>query len=262
MLDVLLLACAFETFCETSIAGDGLDPKHFLTAPSLTDAACYWNCFRRELPVRIQNMSDIDQYNMVERGLRGGVCQVMHSMLKANLPIMGADYDSSKAFTHLIYIDANNLYGKAMSFPSHKEYRMERIWENGQCLDLNAVDARDEISDQGLEKRDNHWNEVNLDLLLAFILTLDEEGRRGYFLEVDIDYPPELHDLHNDYPLIAENKATNPSPYTRETMQRMGIKIPERLESRTVKLVMDFEKKRHYSAIIEIYYSTCVTVCD
>jgi hypothetical protein len=34
--------------------------------------------------------------------------------------------------------------------------------------------------------------------------SLPTDGKIGYALEVDLDYPEELHDLHNDYPLAPE----------------------------------------------------------
>ena len=52
---------------------------------------------------------------MVERGLRGGMCQVSRKEAKANNKYMGEDYDESKPSNYITYLDANNLYGHAMS---------------------------------------------------------------------------------------------------------------------------------------------------
>ena len=30
------------------------------------------------------------------------------------------------------------------------------------------------------------------------------KNKEGYFIECDLEYPKELHDLHNDYPLAPE----------------------------------------------------------
>jgi len=34
--------------------------------------------------------------------------------------------------------------------------------------------------------------------------------KKGWILEVDFEYPEELHDAHNGYPLVPENRATEP----------------------------------------------------
>ena len=42
-----------------------------------------------------------------------------------------------------------------------------------------------------------------------FITNYDENGNIGYFLEVDIDYPKELFNLHEDLPFLPESKKEN-----------------------------------------------------
>ena len=41
------------------------------------------------------------------------------------------------------------------------------------------------------------------------VMSIDEKGEIGYFLEVDLEYPDKLHELHNDYPLAPEKLAVS-----------------------------------------------------
>ena len=81
-------------------------------------------------------------------------------------------YDSSKESKDITYLDANNLYGRAMS--QYLPYRGFK-WLNQK-----------EISDFSLN-------------------SISKNSSIGYILEVDLKYPSELHDLHNEYPLAPEN---------------------------------------------------------
>ena len=54
---------------------------------------------------------------MFERGIRGGITQSVHRWAAANNPCMGFEYDPSHPTKYLQYLDANNLYGWAMSQP-------------------------------------------------------------------------------------------------------------------------------------------------
>ena len=136
--DVLLLADVFENFRDVCIENYKLDPAWYYTAPGLAWDACLKN------------------------GIRGGVSTVTKRYAEANNPYMKT-YDSNSSNKYLSYLDANNLYGLAMSqpLPTHgfKWMSEEELknWRNHSCI-----------------------------------------------LEVDLEYPKELHDLHNDYPLAPE----------------------------------------------------------
>ena len=41
------------------------------------------------------------------------------------------------------------------------------------------------------------------------VMSISEKNPIGYFLEVDLQYPDELHELHNDYPLVPEKLAVS-----------------------------------------------------
>ena len=54
-----------------------------------------------------------------------------------------------------------------------------------------------------------------------------KKSSAGYILEVDLEYPEELHKLHNDYPLAPEKLAIpyNMSDYCKKIPNKYGIKV-------------------------------------
>ena len=110
---------------------------------------------------------------MAEEGIRGGICQAIHRYAKANNKYMN-NYDKSIESSYLMYLDANNLYGWAMS----------------QKLPVNGFKWENDLS---------RFNE-------NFIKNYNENSDVGYFLEVDIEYPKQLWSSHKDLPFLPERK--------------------------------------------------------
>ena len=165
--DVLLMADVFENFRNICLKNYGLDPAHYFTAPGLA-----WDACLKITGVELELLSDPDMLLMFERCIRGGISMISNRYGKANNKYMKGGFDKNKPLKFIIYLDANNLYGKAMSkkLPTHgfkwlTEGEMENLYEN-QVLQV--------------------WNKTPC------------------ILEVDLEYPEELHDLHNDYPLCPE----------------------------------------------------------
>ena len=48
------------------------------------------------------------------------------------------------------------------------------------------------------------WIEETSQFHEDFIKNYNEEGDEGYFLDVDVEYPGKLHELHNDLPFLPE----------------------------------------------------------
>ena len=74
---------------------------------------------------------------------------------------------------------------------------------------------------------------------------LADDSEFGYMLEVDLFYPPELHDLHNDYPLAPEKIIVSDdmlSPYQIKMKDELGVKSNGKVK----KLVPNFYTKRNY----------------
>jgi len=70
-----------------------------------------WGC-----KVEIDPLTDQEMYEMIEKGLRGGMCQVSHKEAKTiNKYMMMDDYDENRPSNYINYLDAKNLYGLAMS---------------------------------------------------------------------------------------------------------------------------------------------------
>ena len=108
---------------------------------------------------------------MIEKGIRGGICYVIHRYAKANNKCM-IYYDENIEISYILYLDANNLYGWAMS----------------QKLPVNGFKWVKNVS------------KIDED----FIKSYDEDIDKGYILEVDVEYPNILHDLHRDLPFLPE----------------------------------------------------------
>jgi hypothetical protein len=160
--DVLLLADVMENFRKVCRTNYGLDPLWYYTAPGLA-----WDAVLKLTKVETELISDPDMYLLIERGIRGGISTIIKRHATANNKYM-ANYDPKKKSKYIIYEDANNLYGWAMSQPLPIK--------NFKWMDNNE-----------LEK----WTE------------------HSCILEVDLEYPDDLHDLHNDYPLAHERIMVN-----------------------------------------------------
>ena len=107
--DVILLANVFEAFREVCLKNYGLDPAHFYTAPGLAWKACL-----KKTKIRLELLLDPDMLLMFERGITGGITQSVHRWAKANNPCMNS-FNPNEKTSYLQYLDANNLYGWAMS---------------------------------------------------------------------------------------------------------------------------------------------------
>ena len=174
--DVLLLADVFENFRKTCLHHYKLDPAHYYTSPGLA-----WDACLKTTGQHLQLLHDYDMLMMFEQGIRGGITHISKRYAEANNKYM-KNYNPEKKSKFIQYLDANNLYGWAMSqnLPTHGFKWMKNI----------TVEKVDEI----LEKA-NH--------------SMSNLGRKGYIFEVDLEYPTHLWDSHNDYPLAPEKMIVN-----------------------------------------------------
>ena len=107
--DTSLLADVFENFRDKCIEIYELDPAHFLSTPGLAWQACL-----RKTGIKLELLTDNDMLLMFEKGIRGGMCQVSHHYTNTNNKYL-KNYDKNKESSYIEYLEANNLYGWAMS---------------------------------------------------------------------------------------------------------------------------------------------------
>ena len=216
--DVLLLADVFENFRIMCMNYYGLDPAHYYTLPNFA-----WDAMLKKTNVTLEQLTDLDMYEMVERGLRGGMCQVSHKHVKANNKYMD-NYVEDIISSYIAYLDANNLYGDAMSQPlpfSNFEWSDE-IQTAEDVLDYNENDIIDEF--EGLPVT------------------------HGFILEVDLEYPKELHDLHSDYPLAPENRCVSADMVSdfSKGIYKLYHSGKDVKDEKTKKLVLSVNDKKNY----------------
>ena len=147
-----------------------LDPAHFLSLPGLAWQACL-----KKTNIELELLTDYDMLLMVEEGIRGGICHSIHRYAKANNKYM-KNYNNNEESSYIQYLDANNLYGWAMS----------------KILSVNKF----------------KWTDNNI-INEEFIKNYNENDKKGYIFEVDIKYPKKLHDLHSYLPFLPERMEIN-----------------------------------------------------
>ena len=107
--DVVLLANMFKAFRDTCLRHYKLDPAHFYTSPGLAWRACL-----KRTGIKLELLTNPDMLPMFERGIRGGITQVVCKYALANNKYMGDKFNPNEHTTYLQYLDTNNLYGWAM----------------------------------------------------------------------------------------------------------------------------------------------------
>ena len=109
----------------------------------------------------------------------------------------------------IIYLDINNLYGWPMS--EYLPYEGFKLLKNVDGFDVNSISKKSPIR---------------------------------YILEVDLEYPDELHESHSDYPLAPEKLAVPYemlSDYCKIIADKYGIKIGD-----VEKLIPNLGNKTNY----------------
>ena len=147
----------FENFRQSCLENYELDPTHFVSLPGLAWQACL-----KKTNIELELVTDYDLLLMIEEGIRGGICHAVNRYAHGNNHYM-KDYDKTKESSYIQYLDANNLYGAAIS----------------KKLTVKGFKWLDDI-----ERLDEE-----------FIKEYNEINDKGYVTETDVDYPQELNYL-------------------------------------------------------------------
>ena len=202
--DVLFMADVFEKFIVSCLKFYGADPCHYFSSPGLS-----WDAMSKMTGIKLEKISYIDKYLFIEKGLRGGISYIAKRCAKANNKYMN-DYDLKKPSTFITYLDMNNLRGWEMS--KYLPYGDEFKW-------LKNVDEFD-------------------------VMSISEKSLIGYFLEVDLEYSDDLHELHNDFPLAPKKLAVCSgilSNYCKKIVDKYEIKVGD-----VKKLIPNLRKNTSY----------------
>ena len=174
--------------------------------------------------IELELLTDHDQHLFIEKGMRGGISMVSKHYAKANNPSVEG-YDPEKPNSFIMYLDANNLCGWAMS----------------QYLPTDGF----------------QW--VNdCEQLVETIAKHPTNSTEGYILEVDLEYPDELHIPHNAYPLAPERLVVQ-----KEWMSeyQLGLQNVRASSTEVQKLVPNLRNKEHYVPHYQNVLLSCLLVC-
>ena len=220
--DVMLLTDVFQRFRSDALRDTGVEPLHYVSLPGYSLDVCYFKSANsvdrqnRVLPFQVEVFNNSvfhqDMYLFCENAVRGGISMIPGRFGQANHKYM-KDYDPSKPSKFIMYVDANNLYGWAMSQPM----------PIGQYRWMPNV------------------NEFTVDR----VMQIEDFGEFGYLLEVDLEIPVELHNKFRHYPLAPESLSVVESEVSEQTKKRR-----EQTQSKhdtTVKLLCTLKNKEKYT---------------
>ena len=206
-MDVLQLIDVFENFVEKSTLEYGINPLYGYSLPGYT-----WKAGLKLTNIRLDFIKDKQLLLLLENNIRGGISSVM-----------GPRYIESNENTKLLYIDANNLYGWAMSqyLPTGDFKKMQSFARS--CHEAMQYDS-------------TLMNEITED-----ILNTPDDNEFGYFIECDLEYPAEIKEKTENFPLCPYQTKADPNLFS-EYMN--SVKQPN--YKPTEKLMCDLTNKYNY----------------
>ena len=201
--DVIQLADIFENFIKTAIKEYKINPLYCYSLPGYT-----WNAGLLYTQIKLDYIKDKNLLLLLENNIRGGISS-----------IMGDRFIKSDDKTKIIYIDANNLYGYAMS----------QYLPTGNFINI-------EINDN---------NEQNI---IKQIINTPDDSEIGYFIECDLEYPQSIKLMSENFPFCPYQTKPNPNLFS-DYMNSVKFKNYRPSE----KLVCDQTDKKNYMMHYRIF---------
>ena len=166
-----------------------------------------WNACLKMTGIDLELISDVDMYHMIEKGLRGGMSVITHRKAVSNNKYMSS-YDPNEPSKYITYLDANSLYSWSMNqYLPYGGYK----WIDPEGFSFDNVRA---------------------------------DSETVHISEVDLNYPKELHDFHNEYPYCCEHTIVENdmlSPYATYIAEKHGL-----FGGKSSKLVSSLTDKKRY----------------
>jgi hypothetical protein len=235
--DISLLADVFENFRSLCFSEHGLEPLRYVSLPGYSKDCMlrYSYIHNHHIPLDQQpfelelfHRGQEDMYAFVEDSIRGGVSMTPGRYAKANHPYLGqAHYNPQDPLSWILYFDVNNLYGWAMS----------QMLPYGQYRWLLTQDKTQEE-------------------LLRMILSHAEEDPTGFIVEVDGEFPDEVHDPLAQFPPCPTNTPIPEhciSPFLKQLYTKFSTDEHKvKHDHKTPKLVCSLSPKTQY----KVYYKS------
>ena len=174
-VDVLQLADVFENFVESSTREYKINPLYSYSLPGYT-----WKAGLKLTNIKLDFIKDKELLLLLENNIRGGISSVM-----------GNRHVQSCENKQILYIDANNLYGWAMS-----QYLPSGEFE---ILPLNPC---------------NYTDNYNLEQLVEDLLQIPDDNEYGFFIECDLEYPAEIKEKTKIFPFCPYQTKADPDPFS------------------------------------------------
>ena len=211
-MDVLQLTAVFENFVEKSTLEYGINPLYGYSLPGYT-----WKAGLKLTKIKLDFIKDKQLLLLLENNIRGGISSVM-----------GPRYIESNENTKLLYIDANNLYGWAMSqYLPTGDFKKKRSFANLCC---------GEASREAMQYDSALMNEIKED-----ILNTPDDNEYGCFIECDLEYPAEIKEKTENFPLCPYQTKADP-----ECFSEYMNSVKQSNYNPTEKLMCDLTNKYNY----------------